>query len=341
MINQFFDMQFIKDIFSPWLWMLLFLVFFAFYTLLSWTGLCIFFPSKINLEKRLEKYSRQKKRKKEDNSDSSILKNSFLQKGRRFTAKVTANRKIAEELEELLQKAALKVKSSEFIFFHILAVLAFSLIGLILGNGKFFLALIFVLIGAFGPLLFLYFRIYQRSKKFHQQLPDTLDLIAGSLKAGYSFLQSLKMVVEETSPPIKEEFQKVILEARLGLPLEKALDNLIKRIDSESLIWTMMAVKIQKEVGGNLAEVLETLAATIRDRERISRQIKVLTAEGRLSAIILFLLPFVLTGILALINPGYLVNLFDNQLGLIIVGISIFLMFIGGLWLKKIVSIEV
>ncbi len=320
----------------------IYLLFFSFFSLLIWTILSIFFPSEVNLKKRLKGYSRQKiKVEKSEERVEGLLSNPILLKGKNIIAKATENKRITLGLDALLQKAGLPIKTSEFIFIHFLVMLVSILFGLIIAKGSFVITALFALFGAFLPIGYLYLRKNQYIKKIHQQLPDTLDLIAGSLKAGYSFLQSLKMVVEETSPPIQEQFQKVILEARLGLPLDKALDNLTMRVDSENLEWTIMAVKIQKEVGGNLAEVLETLASTIRERDRISRQVKVLTAEGRLSAIILFLLPFLLAGILAIINPGYLSNLFKNTIGYVIVSGSLLLMLFGGLWLRKIVSIEV
>ncbi len=166
-------------------------------------------------------------------------------------------------------------------------------------------------------------------------------MIAGSIRAGYSFLQAISVAVEETLPPMSDEFRRVLAEARLGFPLEEALEKMADRVGEQNFYWTVMAINIQREVGGNLAEVLEILADTIRDRDRVKRQIKTLTAEGRLSAIILVLLPIFMIFMLSVLNPTYISELFTTSIGLLMILIGSILMLLGGLWLKKIVTIEV
>jgi len=165
--------------------------------------------------------------------------------------------------------------------------------------------------------------------------------MAGSLRAGYSLLQAVTAVVDESRPPISTEFRRVLAEARLGLPLEEALEKMAERVGSESFSWTVMAINIQREVGGNLAEVLDILADTLRDRERVRGQIKTLTAEGRLSAAILIILPFALTLMLLVVNPVYMSLLFTHPVGWMMIILTVIFMTVGIIWVKGVVAIEV
>ena len=151
-------------------------------------------------------------------------------------------------------------------------------------------------------------------------LPDTLQLMAGSLSAGYSMPQAVDTVVREANPPISTEFNRALVETRLGVDLEDALDGIADRMESVDFAWVVMAIRIQREVGGNLAEVLTTVAATLRERERLRRQVQVLSAEGRLSAWILGGLPIVFALYLLLVRPDYLLPMVQNVLGWIMIG---------------------
>ena len=226
------------------------------------------------------------------------------------------------------------------LFFHLLAVLGAAVAGLILLQHPLAVALS-AAAATIAPLLILKRLTGKRERMFYAQLPDTLSHLSGALKAGYSFLQAVDMVVEETLPPMSTELSRVITETRLGLPVETALDNMAARMNCMDFNWTVMAVKIQREVGGNLAEILEVLGGTIRERDRVQRQIKVLTAEGRLSAAILFLLPVVVAVLLFLINPGYLSELYTRIAGIALLTLAAGLMVAGGVWLRKVVRIEV
>ncbi|WP_287007181.1 type II secretion system F family protein [Candidatus Aquicultor secundus] len=166
-------------------------------------------------------------------------------------------------------------------------------------------------------------------------------MLAGSLRAGYSMLQAISLASEESKPPISDEFKRVLSETRLGLSIEVALNKMAARVESDDFHWMVLAINIQREVGGNLAEILDIVAKTIRERETLKRQIKTLTAEGRLSSYILIALPFAITAILLVINPGYMSLLFTNVLGWIMAGVAGILMIIGIIWMRKIVSIEV
>jgi tight adherence protein B len=253
---------------------------------------------------------------------------------------LASQRGFTDLIQLKLEQAGLPLRPLEFIFFHFLfALLAGMAASLFTKN----LVSPILLAGVATslPILILYVLINRRRAKFHEQLPDTLTMIAGSIRAGYSFLQAISVAVDETLPPMSDEFRRVLTEARLGLPLEEALEKMAERVGEQNFTWTVMAINIQREVGGNLAEVLEILADTIRDRDRVKRQIKTLTAEGRLSALILIILPFFQAFLLFLVNPTYMSLLFTTGIGLLMVLAAIVLMLLGGLWLKKIVSIEV
>ncbi len=196
-------------------------------------------------------------------------------------------------------------------------------------------------VGAAIPLIVLFMLIERRRKHFHEQLPDTLGLIAGSLRSGYSFLQAISVAVEETLPPTSTEFKRVLAENRLGRPLQESLENMAKRMQETDFDWTVMAINIQREVGGNLAEVLEIIADTVRERDRVRRQIRILTAEGRISVTILMVLPFFEAFLLYLMNPSYMSLLTTTRAGLVMLTIGLISMTLGYLWLRKIVYVEV
>ncbi len=264
----------------------------------------------------------------------------MLNRALELTSSLVEKKSFAGALQSVLEQANIPLKLSEFVFFHISGTIILGLLCYTLTQNL-LLTLPFVLVLTALPLLIIEIQKNRRKTLFHTQLPDTLLLTAGALKAGYSFSQALSMVSEETKPPIATEFKRVLAEARLGLPMEEALETMAERVRSINFDWTVMAVKIQREVGGNLAEILEILANTIRERDRVERQIDVLTAEGKLSAIILFCLPFVLGFIIFLLNPSYVKTLFSHIIGIAMVLASLTLMIVGGAWLKKTISIEV
>jgi tight adherence protein B len=191
------------------------------------------------------------------------------------------------------------------------------------------------------PYAFVSRKRASRLKKFEVQLPDTLNLLAGSMRAGFSFLQGLEAVADETQDPMRRELQRVFTEARLGRPIEDALDDMAIRMSSSDLAWAVMAIKIQREVGGNLAELLDTVAETMMQRERLRREVKALTAEGRFSAYILSAMPPGFFLMFYLLQPDYMGNLFGEPLGVIAVIFGSISTVVGWFWLRKIVTIEV
>lgn len=198
----------------------------------------------------------------------------------------------------------------------------------------------------FGVLLLLLMFLIRwagarEKRKFENQLPDTLTLMSTSLRAGYSLLQATEAVSSEAPDPTAREFGRAIAEARLGRTVTGALEGVVERTQSKDFEWAVMAIEIQREVGGNLAEVLQTVGDTMRARNRLKGEIKALTAEGRISAIVLGSLPFLLFGFLYASNRDYLQPLIENVFGQIAIGVGVLLMAGGLFWLKKIVDIEI
>ena len=212
---------------------------------------------------------------------------------------------------------------------------------LLISGGKIFPTLLGLLIGLALPWAYLNMKESKRTTAFLAQLPDTLQLVAGSLSAGYSMPQAMDTVVREGQQPITGEFNRALVEARLGVPIEDAMDGVAERMKSKDFAWVVMAIRIQREVGGNLAELLTTVAATLRERERLRRQVQVLSAEGRLSAWILGLLPVVFGLYLSVARPEYLKPLVSEPLGWLLLGFGFVLLVVGALWLRKAVKVEV
>jgi tight adherence protein B len=195
----------------------------------------------------------------------------------------------------------------------------------------------FVLIGS---LMFVNQVAARTKKKFEAQLPDTLNLLATSLRAGYSLLQAVEAVGEEAPEPTRREFGRAMAEIRLGRNMNDALDDIATRLDSVDFEWTVMAIGIQREVGGNLAEVLQTTAETMVQRNRLRREMKALTAEGRISAIVLSLLPIGLFAFIYLTNPGYLEPLVTSTIGWVMMGGGLVFIGIGIFWMQKLVKVD-
>lgn len=180
-----------------------------------------------------------------------------------------------------------------------------------------------------------------RLNKFNSQIGDALVIMSNSLRSGFSFLQAMDMVRKELPNPIAREFGRTFQEMHLGTPTEEALENLNARVGSEDLGLVITAVMIQRQVGGNLAEILDNIANTIRDRVRIKGEIKTLTAQGRISGIIIGLLPIILAGIISVISPDYLKPLVRHPIGIGMLGSALALEVIGILLIRKIIDIKV
>jgi tight adherence protein B len=196
-------------------------------------------------------------------------------------------------------------------------------------------------VAALVPSIVLTITVHRRSDKLHGQLADVLMILASSLRAGHSFMQALDMVAKEIGDPAAHEFGRVVAETRLGRPVNEAMDALAERIGSEDFKWALLAVNIQREVGGNLAEILDTVSDTMRERDTIRRQIGVLTAEGRLSIAILTGLPVAVGLYMAKVNPTYIKLLFSTKIGVVMTFTACCLLTVGVAWMRKVVKIDV
>ena len=237
-----------------------------------------------------------------------------------------------------LERAGINLRPGEFVVLAVALGTAFGAVAVL----KFGLA-IGAPVGIFGMLIgakvFLAQKIKKRANAFGEQLSDTLQLLSSSLRAGQSMMQALDSVSKEGDPPASEEFRRVIVEARLGRDVVDAMKAMADRVQSEDFGWVVPAIEINREVGGDLAEVLDTVAKTIRDRADLRRQVKTLSAEGRFSAYVLLGLPVAITAIIRTSNPEYIAALGRGR-GLYMAGGAIALMVIGAVWLMKLCKIE-
>jgi tight adherence protein B len=183
--------------------------------------------------------------------------------------------------------------------------------------------------------------VKRRRKKFVAQLPDTLTTLAGSLRAGRSLGQALEALAREIPAPMGRELRKIVAEIRLGRPMTEALDDAVERIGSPDFKWAVLAIQIQAEVGGNLAELLGRVAETMRGRSRLKGEVKALTAEGRASAGMLVIMPPALGAVMYAVNPAYMQPLFTQTGGHIMLGVSAVMISGGFLWMKKVITIDV
>jgi tight adherence protein B len=240
-----------------------------------------------------------------------------------------------------LEAANVALKPAEWLLVHSGIAIAAAFFGFLIGAGGIFMALLFLAAGAILPWLYLGIRKSRRLKAFNEQLPETLQLIAGSLSAGLSLAQSMDTVVREGSDPVASEFRRALIEARLGVQVEDSLDSIARRMESVDFEWVVMAIRIQREVGGNLSELLLQVAATMREREYLRRQVKTLSAEGKMSAWILGGLPPGMFVYMMMSNPTYLSPMFTNTLGWMMLGGAVVMMGIGVFWMSRIVKVDV
>jgi tight adherence protein B len=245
------------------------------------------------------------------------------------------------QLSTDLARADLKLTASEFVLFNLASILIGFLLGLIVFRGSFVLALVGAFAGFYAPRWYLSFLQGKRLNSFNGQLGDTIILLSNSLRSGYSLLQSMETVSKELPPPISVEFARVTREIGLGLTIQEALGNLLRRIPSDDLDLMITAINVQHEVGGNLAEILDTIAFTIRERVRIVGEIRSITAQQRLSASLLSVLPLLLGLVLYALNPSYISGLWSNFCGWIMMSVGGTLIVLGYFIIRRIVNIEV
>jgi tight adherence protein B len=237
-----------------------------------------------------------------------------------------------------LERAGMSTSLPDFVLAVGLATVVAGAAGFLLGG--LLLGLLLLAVVPFGAKLLLRFRASRRQAAFADQLDDSLQLMAGSLRAGHSLLRAVDSVSSEADAPTSEEFARIVNETRVGRDLNDALDEVAERMGSDDFTWVAQAIAIHREVGGNLAEVLDAVGHTIRERNAIRRQVKALSAEGKLSAIVLMALPFGVFGFISLSNPGYVAKFTESTAGYGMLGAAVVMLLAGGLWLKNTVKIK-
>jgi tight adherence protein B len=267
--------------------------------------------------------------------------------------RVVEQRDFGASLARDIARADLKLKPGEFMAIWGGSILAvpgcFIVLGVIFTPLSTPIAmLIGAAIGFFLPRMWLGRRRASRLSAFNKQLPDTITLIANALRAGSSFLQAIEMVVREAQPPVTVEFGRVVREVNLGLAFDVALDNMVRRVRSDDLELMATAIGIQHQVGGNLAEILDSIAFTIRERVRIKGEIRSLTAQQRMSGYVVAGLPIGVCALLMVVSPAFMSPMFENPpallglpMGVVILSMGLFFMFIGFMAIRRIVAIEV
>lgn len=251
------------------------------------------------------------------------------------------NRGLEERLGRRLSAAGSGFKPSEWLLLQVGVVIGATLLGLLVGGGNLIIGILFLIVGAIAPGIVLRWQAGRRRRAFDNNLPEVLQILAGALQAGLSLAQAVDTVVTEGPEPIASEFKRVLVETRIGMSLEDAFDGVAERFESKDFAWTVMAIRIQREVGGNLAELLTKVADTMRERAYLRRQVRTLSAEGRLSAIILCALPPLFAAFLLLTNPGFFEPLIANVRGYILLGFAVTWLTIGVLWMSRLVKVEV
>jgi tight adherence protein B len=259
----------------------------------------------------------------------------------RTVDRAVQNQNFALKLRNALARADMKFTVAEYLIIWLAVFVGCIFLGQVVFRTLIHTVVLGV-VGLIGPRWYLRYRAGKRLKAFNNALADTIVMMANSLRSGYSMLQSMEMLSREMSPPISTEFNRVIKEVGIGLSPEEALANLVRRIKSVDLEIMVMAINVQREIGGNLSIILDTIAHTIRERVRIRGEIKTLTAQATLSGYIISALPLGLAGVLYTIDSKYISFFWnDHTCGLPLMGISLSMMTVGFFIMKKITNIEV
>lgn len=264
--------------------------------------------------------------------------------------KALSGREFFKPIRKRIAMADLKLRVSEYMALQFIVAATLAIAAYLFGAHPVVVIVLFI-VGLRVPKLYVNFMADRRLHKFEEQLGDTLNLWVNAIRSGYSVLQGMEAIATELPPPVSQEFERVVQEVRLGLSLEQALNHMLRRMPSDDLDLVVTAVNIQREVGGNLAEILDIISHTIRERVRIKGEIRTLTAQGRLTGWVISLLPVGLGLALYTINPQYGGQLFVKEApwawpnvlpcGWLVVGMGLFMMLMGVLAVRKVVDIEV
>ena len=309
-------------------------------TLGVWSLSSIMLGGDSSLEGMLARYTDEGVEPGEGEVDELIVQSALLQRAVNFSESFAEKQGFLARVEDMLERANLPVRAGEGMFMLAALTLLSASFGLVVTRSVLASALLALLACSIS---FFVVRLLgrRRFKAFESQLPDTLQLLSGTLRAGYSLPQGLDAVSNEVADPMGAELRRAMTEARLGRDLEESLSGIADRLSSADFSWTVMAIGIQREVGGNLNELLMSVADTMVARERLKREIAALTAEGRMSAGVLSFLPPGLGAIMFVLNPDYISLLFSELLGNILLGLGVVSALVGLAWMKKVITIDV
>jgi tight adherence protein B len=254
-----------------------------------------------------------------------------------------SERPFAQKWRQQLARADIKLTVAEYAAVHVISMIGFFLGGyFVLFGQQLVMGIVSGFVGFFAPRIYVARAMSKRLNTFEEQLPDTLGLWVNALRSGYSVMQSMEAISRDAPEPTATEFARVVQEIALGIDMQDALDHMLDRVESEDLDLVVTAVNIQREVGGNLAEILEVISHTIRERVKLKGEIRVLTAQGRITGYLISFLPIILALFLYAINPNYMGNLFENRAcGWPLLGIGLALIGIGSAVVQKIVQIDI
>jgi tight adherence protein B len=287
------------------------------------------------VEERLERFLEEDQGEANQDGETSILTE--------WLNRSVEKSSFGDRLARQLARADMKFKVGEYVVLIGVAMFGVGGVVWLIGGRQPLSFLIGAVVGFFIPGFYVRRQQTQRLHKFNDQLADMLNLVVNGLRAGYSTMQAMEAVSRELPPPISDEFRRVVQEMQFGVPMERALDNLLRRIPSDDLDFVITAINVQREVGGNLSEILDTISFTIRERVRIKGEIRVLTAQVRQSGQFLSLIPIILTAVLYFINPEYLGTFFEESIlcGVGALGFAAFLIVAGYFVMQRIANIEV
>jgi tight adherence protein B len=258
---------------------------------------------------------------------------------RRRIVKTMIPRRFLRHIDIKLAQADMSMYGNEFLYMIAgIFIITFSIVALL--SKSILMALALGMVVAYLPFYYVNRKANSRSRRFEAQFSDALTLVSNSLRVGYSFSTAIDLISKELRPPISTDFARLMRDLKLGADFDEALSAMGQRLQSQDFNLFLIAVQIQRQVGGNLTEVLDKLSATIRERDRVRGEIKTLTAQGKLSGIIIGALPVVVGLVIFVINPAYILLLFQSILGLGILGFTILLEIVGILLIRKVINIE-
>jgi tight adherence protein B len=288
------------------------------------------------LDQRLGQYIGDERPKEEDSRrDKSALTD--------WVSRRVERTSYGDKIARQLARADVKLKVAEYIVLIVVSVIGVGLIAWLLGSRSPVSFIIGAVFGFLLPGMYVNRQQKKRLNRFNDQLSDMINLMVNGLRAGYSTMQAMEAVSKEMPSPISDEFRRVVQEMQIGIPMEQALENLLRRIPSDDLDFMVTAINVQREVGGNLSEILDTISFTIRERVRIKGEIRTLTAQVRTSGSVLSLIPVFLTIVLWFLNPEYLLSLQGGG-PYCVIGVAVAVVFLIGLGyaiMMKIADIEV